>query len=197
MSQATGQPRLSDESLVLACQQGDASAFGRLVERYQDRVYNLILRMVAHVEDARDLTQDAFLHALGAIGRFKGKAGFYTWLFRIACNVALSHRRRGAKAAFLSLQQLKDDTGIEPDFQLPDRRQETVSAGLQRQDAGRRVADALAALGDVARAIVLLKDVEGCDYEKIAGILQLPLRTVKSRLHRARMELRDRLADVI
>lgn len=197
MSEAPHQQRISDEALVAACRRGEAAAFGRLVTRYQDRVYNLILRMVGHGEDARELTQDAFLHALQSLTRFKGESRFYTWLFRIAVNAALSHRRRTARAGFLSLQQLKDETGIEPDLPRPDRHDEDGPADCQRNEVRRLVAEALETLDPDARAIVVLKDIEGCDYQQIGAILQIPLGTVKSRLHRARMELKARLAETM
>ena len=194
VTEVPNQPRISDESLVLACQGGDASAFGRLVTRYQDRLFNLILRMVANSEDARELTQDAFLHALGAIGKFKGNSSFYTWLFRIAVNAALSHRRRSARAGFMSLQELREATGIEPDLQVPDPKTPGVADAAGKQELNRLVCEALDRLAPDARAVVVLKDVEGCDYEQIGTILKIPVGTVKSRLHRARLELKERLA---
>ena len=197
MSEAPDQPRISDESLVLTCQGGDAPAFGRLVERYQDRIYNLILRMVGNSEDARELTQDAFLHALQAIGRFKGSSSFYTWIFRIAVNAALSHRRRCGRATFMSLQELKESAGIEPDIRVPAGNAETVPAAAGKQELRRMVTDALETLTSDARAVVVLKDIEGCGYEQIGEILDIPVGTVKSRLHRARLELKDRLAKYI
>jgi RNA polymerase sigma-70 factor (ECF subfamily) len=193
VSEAPGQPRISDESLVLAVQNGDMAAFGRLVERYQDRLYNLVLRMVGHCEDARELTQDAFLHALEAIDRFRGQASFYTWIFRIAVNAALSHRRRASRAQFMSLQELKEKTGIQADIPAPGRTAEPPAAPLQQRELTAAVTDALALLGPDARAVIVLKDVEGCDYEQIHQILRIPMGTVKSRLHRARLELKDRL----
>ena len=193
VSEAPNQPRISDESLVLACQGGDASAFGRLVTRYQDRLYNLILRMVANCEDARELTQDAFLHALQAIGKFRGNSSFYTWLFRIAVNGALSHRRRSARAAVMSLQELRESTGIEPDLRAPEPAAPSAAAAAGDRELNRLVCEALETLAPDARAVVVLKDIEGCDYEQIAAILRIPVGTVKSRLHRARLELKDRL----
>lgn len=183
--------------LVEQARTGDMSAFGRLVTRYQDRVLNTCWRVCGNLEDARDLTQEAFLHAMEKIGSFRQQANFYTWLFRIAMNLSISHRRKAARAVKLSLhgpegQSVCDDPSarlhgrvsndpVDPPAKLSAREVETL------------VAEGLEQLDDDHRAVIVLRDIESFDYQQIAEILELPVGTVKSRLHRARMELRGRL----
>ena len=97
--------RFEDALLVERVRSGDVEAFGLLVSRYQDRVYNTCWRVCGHVEDARDLTQEAFLRAYQSIASFQGHSGFYTWIFRIAVNLALSHRRKARYRRAQSLDQ--------------------------------------------------------------------------------------------
>ena len=184
---------LEDEALAQQARSGDMAAFGRLVSRYQDRVLNTCWRIAGRREDAEDLAQEAFLHALQAIGTYQARSRFYTWLYRIAVNLALSHRRRQARAVRLSLHnrdgqcighQAATLVGrISADAQDP-------PAKLSARETQRRIEQGLADLDDEPRTVVVLRDLEGLDYAQIAEILDLPVGTVKSRLHRARMELR-------
>ena len=183
---------LPDVELVRRIKAGDSIAFGVLVSKYQDRVFNTCWRISGHIEDARDLTQEAFLKVFEGVARFREESGFYTWLFRIAVNLALSHRRKAKR---------RREVGLENDGQMAG----TQAAQLLRAGDGRMVnpADslgeaelmteavrALHALEDDHRAVVVLRDVEGFDYHEIGTILAIPPGTVRSRLHRAREELR-------
>ncbi len=176
--------RLEDETLVGRVQTGDAGAFESLVLRYQDRVYNVCYRFVGHAEDARDLTQEAFLKAYRSIHRFQRESGFYTWLFRIAMNAALTHRKKARLRLAGSLDANEADTIPAP----PDRSPPTdADASVNHQ----RVANALAKLEADHRAVIVLRDIEGFDYEQIANILEIQRGTVKSRIHRARAAFRE------
>lgn len=189
------QPR-SDAALVRQVQAGQTEAFGKLVERYQDRVFNTCWRICGSLEDARDLTQDAFLKALANISDFRRKSGFYTWLYRIAVNMALSHRRKMKHRATVSLDRVADPTGSQAE-RLADRIEEPKSrdpaAEVQEAELRGRAVRALQALDEDQRAVVVLRDIEGLDYRQIAGILDIAPGTVKSRLHRARLALREAL----
>ena len=162
---------------------------------------NTCWRICANIEDARDLTQEAFLHALESIGSFRHGAGFYTWLFRIAVNLSISHRRKAARAVKLSLHG--------PDGQWMGDHQASRLVGrvssdpddppakLSAREAERLVLEGLDQLDDDYRTVIVLRDLESFDYQQIAEILDAPLGTVKSRLHRARMELRSRLEPIL
>lgn len=183
-----------DAALVECVKAGQAEAFGTLVRKYQDRVFNTCWRLCGHLEDARDLTQEAFLKAFEGIQSFRQQSGFYTWLFRVAVNVTLSHRRRMTKHRIASLDSGPVDRGRQAETLVrrmggaegDDPEREASNAELQG-----RVVQALQRLDGENRAVVVLRDLEGFDYREIGLILDIPPGTVKSRLHRARMALRE------
>lgn len=176
--------RDDDQSLVEACRGGQTQAFGVLVRRYEDRLYATLLRLVGRAEDAHDLLQDAFLRAFKKLNTFHGDSSFYTWVYRIAVNLALSERRRRRPApGRIDDRAEPADDPLRADPTLPAERAE-LEATVQR---------ALMALAPDHRAVVVLKDLDGLRYEDIAAILGIPVGTVRSRLHRARGELRESL----
>ncbi len=184
----TGERSLSDDaSLIAATLAGDTAAFGQLVGRYQDRLYNSLLRILGSAEDAADIVQDAFVQAYTKLASFRGSSAFYTWLYRIAFNLAMSHARRGHKTA--SLDGRKTLAGDEPMDGQP-----TAEAGLLEQERAELVHAALAELSLEYRQILVLREIDGCHYDQIAEILELPVGTVRSRLFRARLQMRDLLA---
>jgi RNA polymerase sigma-70 factor, ECF subfamily len=176
-----------DATLIRQTLAGDRSAFGTLVRKYQDRVYNVVYRLVGHVEDARDITQDAFINAYESLRRFQGDAQFYTWLYRIAINAAISKQRKRRET--VSLQQ-----GGAASHALPEPIDEShdhqPGDALERQEMEHRIHTALQNVSDEFRAVLVLRDLDGLKYEEIADALDLPIGTVRSRLHRARLELR-------
>ncbi len=191
-----GSPDTLDSELVSQCQNGDPAAFEQLVGRYQDRVFNLVYRLAGHYQEAQDITQDVFLRALEHIGSFRQQAQVYTWLFRIAVNLAISRRRRHQRLRFVPLEaaaggQDNDGEATAGDPQNP--RQQRPEELAEQDERQRQVARAVAELDEEFRSVLVLKDIEGLDYQEIADVLELPLGTVKSRLHRARSELRARL----
>jgi RNA polymerase sigma-70 factor (ECF subfamily) len=187
---------LDEPRLVERCRQGDAEAFSVLVHRYQHRVYGMLVRMVGK-DDAEELAQEAFLKALEHIKSFRGGCRFYTWLYRIATNLALSHRRRGATVRFVSLQS--KSAGREDDMSEAMTEREAIrkstppDAGAIANEQAGRITEALDALEEEFRPAVILRDLQNLDYATIAEILDLPVGTVKSRIHRGRMILREKL----
>lgn len=182
----------TDEQLAEQARGGDFHAFGQLVERYQGRVLNTCWRICGRREDAEDLAQEAFLNALEALGRFESRSRFYTWLYRIAVNVALSHVRARRQAVTLRLRMDGDHQAAALQA-WRDRPGESPSARLTARETQQRLTAGLERLDDDHRAVVVLRDIEGLDYAEIGQILGIARGTVKSRLHRARMALRDYL----
>lgn len=176
-----------DASLIAATRAGDTAAFGSLVTLYQDRLFNSLVRVLGSAEDAADIVQDAFVQAYTKLDTFRGNSSFYTWLYRIAFNLAMSHARRGHKTA--SLDGRKSLTGEEPMDGAP-----TAEAGVLEQERAALVHAALAELTLDYRQILVLREIDGCRYDEIAEILDLPVGTVRSRLFRARLHMRDLLA---
>jgi RNA polymerase sigma-70 factor (ECF subfamily) len=181
-----------DNSLIVACRAGRTEAFGLLVQRYQDRLYPTMLRLTGSAEDALDLLQDAFLRAFEKLDKFQGESSFYTWVYRIAVNLALSGRRR--RKVTLRFARPDHDDSLDP-------RDESSSSDptlpLELAERDQLIQAALDALADDHRAVVVMKEFDGLRYEEIASILGVPVGTVRSRLHRARLELRDRLKGVV
>ncbi len=185
-----------DAQLINETLAGHSTAFGQLVLKYQDRLYNTVVHSflgnsgAGNAEDARDVVQEAFVQAFLKLDTFKGSSAFYTWLYRIAFNVAASHRRR--RRPTLSVEHARETSGLEPmdSGNGPTER-------LERDECCRQVRQAIGQLSEEHRVVLVLREIDGCCYETIANILELPIGTVRSRLHRARLQLREELKEVL
>lgn len=186
----------ADIQFLDSLRRGEAVAFERLVAERSGDVYALLYRLTADVEEARDLTQETFLRAFQSIGRFRGDANLKTWLYRIAINQARNRWRwwrRRRRDAMVSLDgtdrpdeqplsvKLRNEAALDPE-------EETLAHEREQQ-----LRDALLGLRRSYREAVILRDVEGLSYEEIAVALQINIGTVKSRLSRGRLELRNKL----
>ena len=182
-----------DAVLIQRSRKGDADAFGDLVRRYQDALFNGIYRMVGDYQDAADVTQDVFLKAYRAVADFRGNASFYTWLYRIAVNTCISRRRSlAARKAHLHVPFAAEEADG-PDFDPPAADPQPHKAAENREECS-RIEEALGNLPEDYRVVVVLKDVEGYNYAEIAAMLDCSHGTVKSRLFRGREILRKMLA---
>jgi RNA polymerase sigma-70 factor (ECF subfamily) len=184
-----------DSDLLKSCRTGNMAALGQLIEKYQHRLFNAIFRVVGHHDDALELTQEAFVRAIKGLKNFRGQSGFYTWVFRIGINLAINHRQRNRHIAFTSLQPNEDAIGHQADglaamLESPDLLPQQQA---ELREEHQRVLQGLAEMDPAARAIIVLRDVEGLGYGEIAGILEIPSGTVKSRICRARKALREKL----
>lgn len=177
---------LDDAQLVEATLDGDNQSFGILVQRYQDRLFNTLLRFTGSRHDASDLVQDAFVQAFVKLSSFRGDSQFYTWLYRIAMNLSLSQRRK--KRPVASVDAAKDQVGEEPIDE-----DEGPDSDLLRKERAQVVQDALLRLGEEHRQILVLREMENCSYDQIGEILNVPVGTVRSRLFRARLQLKEHL----
>ncbi len=171
---------VDDTNSINRFRNGDVSGFEELVRRYQDRIYNLCRYMIQDAHDAQDAAQDAFLKAYRNLNAFKPDASFYTWLFRIAVNTCLDYKKK-ARPAQLEDESLVD--GLASAERSPEERYQSKEIGLAIQAA-------LGKLPQHLRAAVVLKEMEDLSYEEIAETLQISIGTVKSRISRAREELR-------
>ncbi len=184
-------PSLDDHRLVEACRAGQTEAFGALVQRHQERLYQTLLHLCGSSEDAKDVLQDTFLRAYEKLEQFHGDSSFYTWVYRIGVNIALSgHRRRRARP---TVRRMGDDSVNRHEDAADESADADPTYALERVEREQIVEAALNQLGPEHRAVVILKDFDGRRYEEIGVILNVPIGTVRSRLHRARCELRDRL----
>jgi RNA polymerase sigma-70 factor, ECF subfamily len=180
----------SDEKqLIRECLAGRTEAFGELVIRYQDRLLNALAGILGSPEDARDVAQDAFVQAFQRLKTFRGQSAFYSWLFRIALNAAASQKRRTRRKT-ASIDAARDEKRGDP----VDRHPEAVpSHALEASERRIAVQAALARLPAEFRIPLVLKEIDGMKYQEIAAVLGCPVGTVRSRIHRARSELRQRL----
>jgi len=178
-----------DHRLIAASLDGDTAAFGILVRRYQDRLYNTVYRLLDNAEDAQDVVQEAFLHAYQSLDSFKGDSLFFTWLYRIAVNTAISLKRK--RRVVLSIDGARNgEAGVDP---LDPSEATRPGHALEQAEQERRIQQALSRLSPEHRAVLVMKDMEGQKYETMAEVLQVPIGTIRSRLHRARLELRELL----
>ncbi|MCA9196469.1 MAG: sigma-70 family RNA polymerase sigma factor [Pirellulaceae bacterium] len=179
----------TDHDFIDAAITGDTAAFGQLVLKYQDRLFNTLAHVIGCASEAEDVAQEAFVQAFINLKSFQRKSSVYTWLYRIALNNWISRTRRTKKQQ--SIQHAMEVAGEEP-----------VSANsapdqpLERRERVELVQQAIAQLEDEQRMVIVLREIEGCDYEQIAEILEIPLGTVRSRLHRARLQLKEKLKGV-
>lgn len=176
-----------DRELIARCQAGDLQAFEPLVEKYRQRVWRLALQILRDREEALDVAQETFVRAFQSINKFRGQSAFYTWLFRIAVNLATDrHRKTAARIRAFGAEAVPEeewervmpDTAAHPDLEA------------SRAEERAKITRALDALPRNHRTIIMLSDVEGLSYREIAQVLRCPIGTVMSRLHNARRRLR-------
>jgi RNA polymerase sigma-70 factor (ECF subfamily) len=178
----------TDEDLVVAFQSGDIPAFDQLVRRWDRKIQGVIYRILGNHDEARDLSQEAFLKAYRALGTFKQEARFSSWLYQIAINATRDRLRRRRRRTDLSL----DDVEERGDTVLRDAGPSALDL-IESSDLSRVVAAAMAALPEEQREVVILKEYEGLTFPEIAQTLDVPLSTVKTRLYRGLGQLRVRL----
>lgn len=190
---------IDDATLAAQCRRGDGAAMDRLIKKYQDRLYNVILKICGNEHDAVELLQDTFVKVIEKIGSFESRSGLYTWIYRIAVNLTLNHCKRRMK---FTMQGLEIACGLE-----------NARAGLRRYLAAESITDpakiaesrelcvllhkALGMLDHDQRSIIVLCDIERMNYAQISSVLEIELGTVKSRLSRARSNLRKSLESVL
>ncbi len=172
----------SDDALIDDALGGNAAAFGELVRKYQDRLYHSIYHVSGGHADAEDVVQEAFVQAFLKLGSFQRHSAFYTWLYRIAMNKWIGKRRRLKSVG--SLEQHRERSGFEPMAAQPE-----VAHALHRDDEVRMLQAAMLELDDERRQIIVLREIDEMSYEEIAVVTELPIGTVRSRLHRARQQL--------
>ena len=191
---------VNEAVLIRASRSGCGQSFGKLVQLHEQRVYNVVYRLVNHRDDAQELTQETFLRAYAKLDTFSGESRLYSWLFRIATNLALSHRRRKRIVKFEPISPSQEDgfeRGVSEQAEVARRRVAAPDQAVLQQETRERIADALSDLDDEHRTAVVLRDVGGLNYDEIAGALNLPVGTVKSRIHRGRLLLRKALKDLV
>ncbi len=196
--------RTTDDELFRRAQAGDRGAYGQIAVRYQHRLYNAIVRMIGDREEAREVTQETLVRGLSKLDSFRGESQPYTWLFRIAVNLAISRLRKVQRRRTFSLDAPGGRNGRpghdnDQAAGLVERVQSHEQAGpgeqAEHRERSEQVVAALGRLDAEYRAVLVMRDIEGFDYQQMADVLGLPLGTLKSRLFRARLAMRDELKE--
>ncbi|QDT67312.1 ECF RNA polymerase sigma factor SigW [Planctomycetes bacterium MalM25] len=177
--------RLIDRSLA-----GDSASYGELVGRYQDRLRASLMRLTGSAEEAEDVAQEAFVQAYLKLSTFQRTSRFYTWIYRIAFNQAISKNRK--KRPRLSLTAVQDAGGPEPVAES-----DCPTTATFQDERARLLHEAIATLEEDHRQVIVLREFEEMDYQQIAELIGAPIGTVRSRLFRARSQLKETLASTL
>ena len=195
---ATEAPEEHIARLVKEAGAGSMAAFDELIRLFQDRIYNLAFRMVNNHEDASDLTQEIFVKLHRSLGKFRGQSRFSTWLYAVAANHCRSGLRKLRRIDFFesrSLDEPRDETNGGDARHAIEPADPGVSpaTALEHRELGERIGAVVAGLPEKLRTVLVLRDMQGLEYEEIACVLDCSLGTVKTRLWRARFRVKDKL----
>lgn len=188
----TSEPLLDESALVAQSREGDAEAYGQLVRRYQNKIFRLAQHITQNREDAEDVLQETFLKAYEHLDQFQGNSKFYTWIVRIAVNQALMKLRRRKNDKSVSLDE-QIDTGEDTIVREIAAWDEDPEQQLSREELGAVLDSAIQSLDAPYRSVFVLRDIEELSTEETAEALGLSVPAVKSRLLRARLQLREKL----
>ncbi|TXG78890.1 MAG: RNA polymerase sigma factor RpoE [Rhodocyclaceae bacterium] len=185
-----------DQQLVERAQRGDKQAFGLLVSKYQRKLVRLLSRLIRDPAEVEDVAQEAFIKAYRALPSFRGDSAFYTWLYRIGINTAKNHLvSQGRRAPTTTEFDSEEAESFEDGEQLRDIN--TPERVLLSKQIGETVNSAMEALPEELRTAIVLREIEGLSYEEIAGIMDCPIGTVRSRIFRAREAIADKLRPLL
>ena len=177
---------ISDAECVRQLQRGETDAFETLIRRHQKTIFNLVYRMLGDYDEAAEISQEAFLSAYRAIGSFRGDANFSTWLYRIALNHATTRRKSLNTRQQRSVAMENAEPASDP--------HPGPAETMEKKEIRQRVQQALNRLDPEDATIIVLRDLQDVPYDEVARTLEIPIGTVKSRLHRARQALRSELS---
>ncbi|MEK7485638.1 MAG: sigma-70 family RNA polymerase sigma factor [Planctomycetota bacterium] len=189
----------SEHSLIQRCKNNDKEAFNYFVQQYHKNVFQTIFRMIGDAQEAADLTQEVFIKAYKAIHSFRQESSFRTWIYRIAVNFCISQRRKH------SVNQVAQAYSLDAPIQTKNGEITLEPADLTsnpteiliKKESLQEIETAIQSLAPDFKAVVILRELEDLSYEEISEILEIPKGTVRSRLHRARLELQEKLKHLL
>tara|TARA_A100001015_G_C14966183_1_gene703035 strand:+ start:151 stop:783 length:633 start_codon:yes stop_codon:yes gene_type:complete len=191
-----GQDRDVDWSVVQRVQAGQVGAYDQLVQKYREQIFGVIYNMTSNREDASDLTQETFIKAFRAIGRFKGKSSFFTWLYRIAMNSTMTFLKKRSRRRYISYENIDEEaSGAEIVERLTATNRSEKGALIS--ELQEKLNDALQKLSPKHRTVVVLHEIEGLEHAEIAEITGSSVGTIRSRLHYAKLQLQSYLQDYL
>ncbi len=181
---------MGEAELVRRAKDGDMAAFEQLISNYQIKIYHIAYHMLSNEQDAEDAAQEAMIKAYRYLGSFKEESGFYTWIYRITHNICLDMLRRRKRSLTHETDLVKkDQDGQEAELQIVDAKPQPEEQ-LLRLQVQNEMQNAIAELKENYRVVLVMRDIEGMSYDDIATVLEISAGTVKSRLNRARENLR-------
>lgn len=188
--------RAIDWAVVQRVQAGNVGAFDQLVQRYREHIFSVVYNMTSNREDASDLTQETFIKAFQAIGRFRGKSAFFTWIYRIAINTTVTFLKKRNRRRFISYEKIDEEVSnneLVERLTASNRSEKGVLIGELQE----KLNDALQKLSFKHRTVVILHEIEGLEHTEIAEITKASVGTVRSRLHYAKQQLQTYLQDYV
>ncbi|MDR1458268.1 MAG: sigma-70 family RNA polymerase sigma factor [Puniceicoccales bacterium] len=187
---------LEEKDVVTRARSGDIAAFEILVKKYRERLYSVVYHLVSNSTDAADLVQDIFIKAFHSMNKFKGQSAFFTWLYRIAVNMTMSHLRKHKTNRFLALEQF-DESALPPEVMEKITMEDQTGKNAYLLELQKALNESLQKLSNDHRLVVVLFEIEGLSHGEIAEIMGCSPGTVRSRLHYAKLELQAYLEDFI
>ena len=185
-----------DWAVVQRVQAGNVGAFDQLVQRYREHIFSVVYNMTSNREDASDLTQETFIKAFQAIGRFKGKSAFFTWIYRIAINTTMTFLKKRNRRRFISYEKIDEEVSNSEIFERLTATNRSEKGALINE-LQEKLNDALQKLSLKHRTVVILHEIEGLEHTEIAEITKTSVGTVRSRLHYAKQQLQTYLQEYL
>ena len=185
-----------DWGIVQRVQAGKVGAFDLLVQKYREQIFSVIYNMTSNREDASDLTQETFIKAFQAIGRFKGKSSFFTWIYRIAINHTMTFLKKRNRRRFISYEKIDEEVSRTEIFEHLTAKSRSEK-GVLVSELQEKLNDALQKLSYKHRTVVILHEIQGLEHSEIAEITKVSVGTVRSRLHYAKQQLQSYLQGYI
>ena len=185
-----------DWAIVQRVQAGNVGAFDQLVQKYREHIFSVVYNMTSNREDASDLTQETFIKAFQAIGRFKGKSSFFTWIYRIAINTTMTFLKKRSRRRYISYENINEEVSTTEIFESLTAKTRTEKGALV-QELQEKLNDSLQKLSPKHRTVIVLHEIEGLGHAEIAEITKTSVGTVRSRLHYAKQQLQSYLKDYL
>lgn len=186
----------ADMAIIQRVQAGDVAAFDTLIVKYRERLYSIIYNLTSNREDANDLTQEAFIKAFRSVNKFKGKSTFFTWLYRIGVNTALSHIKKNRMRRFFSFENIDEEVAQSDILEILAAKTKSDKPTLLKE-LQEKLNDALQKLSLKHRTVIVLFEIEGLSHQEIAQITKTTEGTVRSRLHYAKIQLQSSLKEYL
>jgi RNA polymerase sigma-70 factor (ECF subfamily) len=185
-----------DWVVVQQVQAGNVGAFDQLVQKYREHIFSVVYNMTSNREDASDLTQETFIKAFQAIGRFKGKSAFFTWIYRIAINSTMTFLKKRSRRRYISYENINEEVSTSEIFERLTAKNRTEKGALI-QELQEKLNDSLQKMSPKHRTVVILHEIEGLEHAEIAEITKTSIGTVRSRLHYAKLQLQSYLQEYL